>query len=360
VAGVTETVGCAGFWGAWPGRRAGTVGCAGFHRLSVDHHPTAARGSHAPSMAFFPDAALRLGESQLGVYARYQLLRWLSADVVDGHRRRGLLINVERGVYRMAGSALLPEQAAIAAALRSRPSAVITGPFVLGHLRVDGFSTNDPFDILLTEGRKISGVGFPHRPDPFPARNCGTIGEVRIAAPVDALIETALWRPRVTDRAIRVAYDQLRWSGRLSVAGLERHLERRGSDDPAVIAFREAVGSADLRSESEGERRLGPVLTRLRPLPEPQVWVTPKRRVDWYLRYLRLGWEYLGDVDHGSSEARAADAARDEELAAAGVKLLYVTARDLEDPPALLTSMMGAIVSRADHLGVEPPRVVGT
>jgi hypothetical protein len=296
-----------------------------------------------------------LAQQQFGVLSRQQLTAHLSASVVDGYVRRGTVTPLARGVYRMTSLVDLPEQAPIAAALRAGPGAVVTGPFVLGLLKVDGFDVSDPFEILVPPGRRLRHSTFPVRADPFPTRTVTKRGEVRIAAPVDGLIESSLWRPEVDVRRLRVAYHQPRWKGVLTTAKVERRLGARGPDDPAGVAFLEAVG--DLAPESEGEHALAPSLTRLRPTPKPQVWVTPKRRVDWYLAALRFGWEYVGGVDHAYPDRRQADAIRDDELVAQGIQLQYVTAADLEHPEAFLAATMEALVTRATRLGVQPPRL---
>jgi hypothetical protein len=306
-------------------------------------------------MAAIPGPAIELVERQFGVIARFQLRRWCSEDTIDGLVRRGTLVSLERGVYRWTGGAALAEQRALAAGLRAQPKATITGPFVLGWLRVDGFTCADPFEILTSPSRRLTGVSFPHRRDPLAARSVARVGEVRLAAPVDALVEAALWRASIGDRPLRVAYDQLRWRGVLTTDRVSRRLRERGERDPAVGCFLEALEGAPLRSESEGERLLAPVLTRLRPMPVPQVWVTPQRRVDWYLHELKFGWEYLGPVDHDYVSRRLADAERDEELAAQGIRLGYVTAADTRHPQALLATVVGTLAVRADQLGVAAP-----
>lgn len=306
-------------------------------------------------MVNLPTPAVQLAESQLGVIARSQLRRWMSPGAIDGLRNRGSLEGLERGVYRVVGGARLPEQMVLAAALRAGSGAMVTGPFVLGDLRVDGFGPDDPFEILVPEGRRLRNVQFLHRRSEVCDREFGARGEVRLATPGDALIDAALHRATVGDRALRIAYDHLRWRGLLSTSALRARLVSRGGSDPAVQAFRHLFGDSGLISESEGERLLAPVLTRIRPRPVAQVWVTPNRRIDWYLRELRIGWEYLGSIDHASADRRRADASRDTELGAFGIRLLYVTARDLDDPLALLATTMSALVVRAEELGVAAP-----
>lgn len=313
-------------------------------------------GSYPYGMSFLPDPAAELSARQHAVLARWQLRRWLALKSIDGHVRRGNLQRLVYGIYRLPGSNR-PEQWPMAAALRARPDAVLTGPFVLAHLRIDHFEPDAPFEVLTAPGRELRETGFRHRPDPVVSRSVMQVGDVRLATPVDALLESALWRPELPDRALRVAKDQLGWKGLVSAEKLRRRINERGEADPAVEAFLAAMDGDDLRCESEGERGLGPYLLRLDPTPEPQVWVTPTRRVDWYLRLLRLAWEYLGRVDHRGVSRRHADAQRDTELTAAGIRVLYVTCDDLRDPAALQATIMGAVAVRADELGVPTPRL---
>jgi hypothetical protein len=301
-----------------------------------------------------PSEALAIAAKQYGVLSRVQLLRWLSEPSLEGHVRRRSLEPLERGVYRVSGGVALPGQQAIAATLRCGPGAVLTGPFVLAHHRLEGFGLTAPFEVLLRPGRRMRNAAFLVRRDPHPTRPVQKVGEVRLASKVDALLESCLWRDRYDDRQLRVAYDQLRFQHGISTAKVRRRVAARGASDHAAVAFL-AVVDGDPVTESEGERALAPVLYRLDPAPEPQVWVTPARRVDFYLRALRFGWEYLGEVDHRHADRRRADAARDEELAAQGIRLHYVVADDLRDHDAFVASMVGVLAQRAAQLGVQMP-----
>ena len=110
--------------------------------------------------------------------------------------------------------------------------------------------------------------------------------------------------------------------------------------------------------ESEGERRLAPVMGCFEPAFEAQVRVTPRRRTDFFSRRCRYGFEYAGRIDHATLAGRIADDERDTELRRDGIRLGYVTARDLDDPVALLATIAGTLTVRAHELGVEPPVAV--
>jgi hypothetical protein len=313
-------------------------------------------------MALPPDA-LDLAARQYGVLSRRQLLRWLPPSSLEGKVRRRAFEPLERGVYRVTDGVAVAGQSAVAAALRCGPGAVLTGPFVLGHHRIEGFDLDAPFEVLVPSRRRLANLAFTTRKDPDPGRPVELLGEVRLASKSDALVDSARHLGRYTDRQLRRAYDQLRFVHDVRTATVERRIASRGPGDPAVAVFLAAI-DGDLVVESEGERALAPVLGRLDPAPEPQVWVTPRRRVDFYLRGLRFAWEYLGDADHRRAAERRADAERDEELAAQAIRIHYVVAADLHDPVAFLAATMAALAHRAEQLGarmptLRPARVAG-
>lgn len=307
-------------------------------------------------------AAAALADDQRGVLARYQLVRLTSRQVADDLIRSDRFAQVDppvRGVHRVRGSGAGPEQFAFAAALRARPKATISGPLVLGLLGVPGFTTSDPFEVLVQSGRRLRNVSFAHRTDPDPDRAVAWYGEVRVASPIDGLIDAAAFVDQVGERRLRVAWDHLRWEGISRTDRLHQRLEELRDVAPGVaILERILQETGGIEVESEGERALAPVLRCFEPAPEPQVWVTRRRRVDFYFRSLRLAYEYLGGVDHTTVQQRLADDQRDGDLRRAGVRAQYVTARDLDDPVALQAQVAGVLVVRAHELGVAPPAPV--
>jgi hypothetical protein len=308
-------------------------------------------------MVHLPAPVTARCRQQQGVIARCQLVDLLGEDASDRLLAGPWFERLERGVFRLAAAPELPIQCAVAAALRARPAATITGPVVLGFHQLDGFQGEQPFEILTSPDRRLRGVDFPHRPDPDPARPVSRLGEVRLARPLDALIDSGAFVGTVGERALRLAYDQLRWRGRLDPHDLSTRIRSLGAAAPGgrILAELLELGTAMESAESDGERGLGRLLMRFDPLPEPQVYVTPRRRVDWFFRALRLAYEYLGTVDHATQAARAADAARDEELRTEGIKVVHVVSADLSDERALLSSIVARLTVRADELGMPVP-----
>lgn len=303
----------------------------------------------------FPYRVIRLAESQRGVVARRQLRRELTEQQVDSLLRGPWLEGIERGVYRVVGGARLPEQAAMAAALRAGPGAVLSGPVVLALYGVDGFRGDEPFTVLVPRPRRLRRAGFPVESDPDPDRPTGLRGEVRLVGPVDALIDSAPVAEEIGVRRLRLAHDVLRWRGLLRPGALVERMEELGRRSPGCSALTELLELDGQVSTGDGERSLGRLLSRFRPAPEPEVWITPHRRVDWYFRRVRVGYEYHGPVDHATLVGRLEDARRDVELRRGGIHLAYLVAADLEDERALLATVAATLTARAHELGVSPP-----
>ena len=306
--------------------------------------------------AMLPPKAYDLAERQLGVISRVQLGRWWRDNQIDHRIGPGReLRRLERGVYALNGAGHRAAHPALAAALRAGPSATVTGPVVLGQLGLEKFVGSELFEILTAPGRRVRGASFHHRVDPDPARPVTRYGEIRFAAPVDGLIDTAGFVEQFEERDLRVTYDQCRWQGLITAEHLRARMRALGPASPGVAALTELFELADLVPESEGERDLGRLLGVFEPEPEPQVYVTPNRRVDWYFRTVRFAYEYLGSVDHEGVAARMADDVRNQELRDQGIGVGYVTAADLTTPDTLIASIIGRLAVRAHELAVTGP-----
>lgn len=301
-----------------------------------------------------PDALLRLCAEQLGVVARYQLRELLAAMEVDDLLRSGRFERLHRGVYALRGSAEHDRRPAIAAALRCGPTATLTGPGGLGLHRLEGTDLGRGFAVLLPPGRRVVDLPFTVLRDPDPRRRVAHIGAVRFANPVDALLESAALFD-VPARRLRLAHDRLRWEGLLHPGQLQRRAAEL--DLGAQLAGGELLAMDTLAPTGDGERELWRHLRRFDPPPQPQAWVTPHRCTDFLFVELQLAVEYQGRPDHGTAAGRTKDRARDEELARAGIRILYVDAAELRSPRVLLSRIASALTARADELGLIPPRL---
>jgi hypothetical protein len=307
-----------------------------------------------------PRPVIDLIEAQLGLVARRQLVARLGEARADVVLRGPWFESCGFGVHRVVGGARPREQAALAAWLRAGRGATLTGPVVLSLSDVDGFSGSEPFEVLVPAPRRVTGVTFPVRTDPDVTRAVDLRGEVRIADPVDALIDSAAFVQQIGVRRLRLAHDVLRWRGQLHPGRLLERVEQLGvgrSADASLVALLELDRQA---ATGDGERRLGELLARFDPAPEPQHWVTPRRRVDWWFPTLRYALEYQGSVDHGTLPGRSKDATRDRELRQANVRVGYVTARELRDEGVLLATVAASLTAGAHELGVAAPRLRAT
>ncbi|MFP4311860.1 MAG: hypothetical protein ACLFS9_07765 [Nitriliruptoraceae bacterium] len=301
-----------------------------------------------------PDDLLRTARDQLGLLARSQVAAHLGGPAADRLLCTTRFLRVRRGVYLVRGSAPHPCQGAVASTLRAGEPAILTGPAALRLLEVEGVSLGTRGAVAIPPGRRLRDVGAPVLRQRDPERSTWRLGHVPVAAPADALLESCLLDPAPEPRRLRLTHDRLRWTGRLQPGSLRERCETLGLDlaAPGIHDLLELDGQ---RSTGDGERRLGCLLGRFDPAPMAQVWVTPFRCIDWYFQTLLLGIEYQGRLDHDHEHGRQRDRTRASELALLGIRLIYVTAADLEQERPLLGRLLTAITVRAEELGVPAP-----
>ncbi len=303
-----------------------------------------------------PAAILDLAEQQLGVFARRQLARLESSDRVDDLLRHASVERVQRGVYAFRGGAVHRHRAAVAAALRVGPNAVVSGPAALELAGPDGLVLDRRYAIRVPRGTRVIGVALPLLPGEAPSV-VARLGEIEVAGTTDAFLDTIRLAGDLPPRRLRLAHDQLRWAGMLRPGELRARATEL--ELPEHVLAHELLAVDGVAATGDGERALGRLFRRFSPSPEPQAWVTPQRCVDWYFRTVRTAVEYQGVVDHAGETGRAADGRREQELRRAGIHVLYVTAADLADEPVLLTSIAGALAGRALELRTDAPRLRG-
>jgi hypothetical protein len=304
-----------------------------------------------------PDEVYRRCAEQLGVIARRQLVAMVGRFDADHLLATPRFERLLRGVYRVRGGADHPHQLAVAATLRVGAHATLTGPAALGLLGFEGIDLGRSFEVLAPAGRRVAEQSFPIRRDRDPSRSVWLVGEARIAHAADALLDAAAHATDVRPRALRLAHDRLRWTGHVHAGQLTTRAEHLQLQQSRLLD--ELLAMDRTAATGDGERTLERILARFDPPAEPQVWVSPRHRLDFYFRDIRLGIEYQGRADHATEAGRRRDRIRDEELARAGIRLLYVTAEDLRDERALLARIAGALTARADELGLPAPRLVG-
>lgn len=306
-------------------------------------------------MSWMPSPALELFERQHSVASRQQLTQWMSGAQVEGLLRRGRLVRVERGVYRPSGASLTREASALAAVLRCPDGARLTGPFVLGALGLEGFDLTDEYEVLVPRGKRPTNVTFPIREDPDESSLTARWCEIPVA-PVDTcLIDAARPVFGIETGRLLSAYDSARWRRLTTTARFGDALVHVGPQDKGARRWRRLEPRGILVAESKKERLLAGWLDAFDPAPEPQVWVTPRRRVDFYWRLLRLALEYQGRGAHGHEAGRLRDLLREDELDRVGAVVLPIVAEDLVDQVLFLDWVERIAIERARQLGVPAP-----
>lgn len=288
-------------------------------------------------MSMLNTSALRLMSEQFGIVSRPQLLACgLTEGQVEGLVARDDLEKFYCGTYRVPGGGVPVEQAAMAAVIRCRPKARLTGPFVLGLLGIEGFSTADEFEVLVPPGRRVRNVPFTVRTDPLPGQFAAMAGPLPVVTATRTLVETAR---RIQSKRLVVGIDSARWLGLTRLDRLLRCAECY-ERHPGARVIREITASGALDHESEGERTLAALFADCYPPLEAQVWITPRIRVDFLWRDVTMILEYDGERFHRLPHDREDDRTRDRELSTLGYHVEHVTKADLANPGALRTRIL--------------------
>lgn len=301
-------------------------------------------------MAPLPLAACELARTQFGAVARRQLLRWMTEGQVEGLVARGTLTPIQRGVYRVAGSATPVEQRPMAAALRVR-DARVAGPFVLGLFGATGLDTSSPFGVLVRPGRRLADVDFPHVPDRARGQHDAAWGALPIVTPTLACLEAARPHWSLGDDRLLAAIDSLRWSSRTSTARLTLLVDAL-PDHPGARRLATALDDGRLVSESPAERRVGHLLERISPVPRRQVVLAGRFRADFRWDELATTLEYDGAVHHAPRQ-RDHDRERDRTLETHGELVLRITREDLDEPEVFLGWLVATLRRRARALAAD-------
>jgi hypothetical protein len=289
-------------------------------------------------MGLTPEAE-RLLRQQRSLVTRPQLLGpgSMTKGQVDNALRHAHLERYHHGTYRRTGAADDHHQEALAAALRCRPGARVTGPRILTFLGVEGFDEDASFTVLARPGRRVRNVPFTVAADLAAGWGDATYGGVPGTTPALTLLELARGSDHL-DEALLRTFDRARWRGVVSRDRLE-HAVAELPSHPGAQRWAVMLGVDASLVESPGERRLLPVLGRLSPDVEFQVSVAPGIRVDALWRAHAVVIEYRGGGVHDDPRDERADEERDARLRGLGFTVVHVVAADLRHPDALLARL---------------------
>lgn len=282
-----------------------------------------------------------LARTQHGLVTYAQALELGLTENAIWHRvRKGHLVRVSRGVYRLPGAFETSRQRAIVAVLGAGTSSAVSHSSAAALLDLPGFDIEPLTLTVMRSGRRqISHVRIEqslwlpaHHVRPVDGIACTTLartlfdlcGDVH-ARRAERALDTALARRRTTAPELHQMLDELAEHGRAGTVLFRTLLEERTPDYVAP--------------ESELEARLIELARRFGlPEPERQVdlgdatgWIG---RVDFLFRGARIVVEVDGAEFHDGLIDRRRDAKRDERLKAAGWFVLRFRWDDVVNRPA--------------------------
>ena len=275
----------------------------------------------------WPDRAIsEIAARQRTLITRRQLLGLaVSNSAVGRATARGRLHRVHQGVYSLVAAQArplwTPEHAAVLAcgedAVLSHRSAA----------RVHGLTVHGPtlpLEVtLLDSHRKASHRGIVVHSTAALAR-----GESHRLdrLPVTSVARTAIdLSPQLSDHQLEVFVDEAlhRTSRAKLLEALELHRGRPGT--PALRALLDPSRPSSL-VWSQVEDRLRRMIRRAGlPMPEANVWLTPRYRPDLLWREQRVIVEYVSDQWHSGPRSARRDDARHNQLTADGHQVLQIT-----------------------------------
>ncbi len=249
----------------------------------------------------------------------------------------------------------------LAAVLACGPGAILSHRDAAALWGLMSLETRGAVDVTVPErsGRRRPGIRI-HRPrhPPTPADRTRRHG-VPVTTPARTLLDLAAILEarrlaRLTEEAVRMRLV----SPRSARAAIERSPAARGA-----ARFAKVLAASDRTprlTRSAAERRLLE-LVRAAALPDPEVNIRLLgRERDLVWRRERLVVEVDGFAFHGSRAAFERDRSRDAELVAAGLRVVRVTWRQLEDEPQAVVARLAAALAtgraRRSRRAPAPPR----
>lgn len=289
------------------------------------------------------DAIVRRCLRQHGVFTRRQALDdGVPSDNIGSLLRRGHIVGVTRGVYRPAAAPLTPMGELLAAVWRCAPGAAAAGERLLALLGVRGAAADGDFTVLVAPGRRISGIDWRWRPDPYPAGRRAEVLGIPSVPPVRNLVEAAV---DVSDGLLETLVHGTRW-----LPGGLRGFDVIAAAAPWHPGVRRLQGRGLVDAgapESHAEWELDPLLLELG--ARRQVWVTPTIRVDYLFPNQWLVIERDGRAAHAGPTAREKDLAQSRALQALGLAVRRLGADDVRDLDALREELVTLLATLGDR-----------
>lgn len=295
-----------------------------------------------------PDHAIEaLAANQHGVVARRQLIAaGIPPDVIDRRLAAKRLHSLHRGIYRVGPllTARGEEMAAVlvcgdAAVLSHRTAAVLWQ--LLAALR-PGTAT----DVIISPELRHRRSGVRTHRVALRTEDVTKLDGIPLTTPSRTLYDLAGAIPaRDLERALAEALVRGLTSRRRLEALLAREACPRGKSRLVALLAGDAQPALTV---SEGEEAYLRLVARAR-IRRPEVNVVVcGYRVDFFWPKERLVAEIDGYAYHASRDRFENDRRRDADLMAAGIRVLRVTWRQIENEPEALMARLAELLARSD------------
>ncbi len=304
------------------------------------------------TMTLAPDLrAARLAARRHGLVTLAQALQLgLSADQVARRVRSGRWERVGRGVYRITGAPITPQQAALAAVLRASGGALVSHLSAVALLGLAPWPNTPHVTVGTSAGARTPGV-LVHRSD-VPRGDRTTVGCIPATTPARALIDIA---PMVDGQQLGDLVDAVICGGLAQpsqiLSALRRSQRRPGRAGTVMMRDVLRPWLTGIRPGSPAEVRL---LRRIEAwgLPTPVSQHLVRRPTGEVVAALDLAWpcqqlglEYDGEQFH-TPRRLGADMEREESLRAMGWRIERADRSDLAPGATRLRSILESLLHR--------------
>jgi very-short-patch-repair endonuclease len=294
-----------------------------------------------PTGASADELIMRIAADQHGLVSRAQLLgAGVSEAVIDRRARGAWLRRIRRGVYAV-GPVSSPRMAEMAAVLACGAGSVLSYWSASGSWELRARPETGAVDVSVTGGHagRLPGIRV-HR-----TRTLGPDDvTVHLGVPVTTVVRTLYDLARVAsddemEQMVAEAYARRLTDCAAVLAAGGRYRGR-----PGTARLMSLAGSDVARTRSEAEARFLRLVRRADlPGPRVNVWVSG-HQVDFFWRRECIVVEVDGYRYHSSVRAYERDRQRDGTLAAAGIRVIRVTWRQIvREHEALLVWLTRAL-----------------
>ncbi|MDQ6776841.1 MAG: type IV toxin-antitoxin system AbiEi family antitoxin domain-containing protein [Actinomycetota bacterium] len=292
--------------------------------------------------AIIDHAIAAVAGRQHGLITTCQLLELgLTKGAIEYRVEIGRLHRLYRGVYAVGHRPVSPHAHALAAVLACGPGAALSHSSAA---TLWGISKHwsSPLEVTTSSGRARSRLRV-HRSKSLTRRDITRQFGIPVTSPARTLLDNS---PRLTDRALGRAVDDLRLRRYLWLADLAELLDRHPRTRAANRLREHLAHPRRAPSRSDFERAFVPFAKRYR-LPELQVNTHVRgHEVDIFFPQHALVVELDRYETHGTREQFETDRDRDADLLACAIATVRVTWERFSLTPAREAARLHAIIRK--------------